>query len=356
MYNLNYNVTNARLNRPVGRPFVPTPRFDEFSSSLVLAIPGNIFKNGYVNVFNQINEFDDISAYIVSGSVIDEATNAYFELGTNQNVTLTGSFGSYSASFDVNNFSNIGYRTSLFFTGSVSCMIQPSGTAGNGLNLTSSKSFTIESWVAFPVTASYATASGPIGNETVVINAVPNRVLAQKYDETIIASSSYLYVAGWSGNTATPGVPRDFIPQSGSSLFTVNGKLPEGTDRETFIYPASSSGWAPFEWKHYAVSLTAATGSDDNGIYRQYINGELVSQVSIRRSMNFTSTTPTQLFGEDNPFIDPFNADSASKVSGAFFQDFRMYNGTNKNYTGSKFTPPQSMIIGEFQPYPQYNP
>jgi|688.fasta_scaffold224649_3 hypothetical protein len=356
MYNLNYNVTNARLNRPVGRPFVPTPRFDEFSSSLVLAIPGNIFKNGYVNVFNQVAAYDDISAYIVSGSVIDEATNAYFELGTNQNVVLTGSYGSYSASFDVNNFSNIGYRTSVFFTGSVACTIAPSGNAGSGLNLTSSKSFTIESWVAFPATASFATASGPPGNETLVINAVPNRILAQKYVETIAASSSYLYVAGWTGNTAAPGVPRGFTPVSGSSVLFIDYKDGLGENKELNIFPASSSGWIPLQWKHYALSLTAPTGSSDNAYYRQYIDGKLVSELASRVAINFSPTTATEIFGESNPFIDPFNEASASQVAGAYYQDLRIYNGTNKNYTGSQFTPPPSMIIGEVQPYPQYNP
>lgn len=357
MYNLNYNVTNARLNRPVGRPFVPSPRFDPFSASLVLAIPGSIFKNGYVNVFNQTAEYDDISAYIVSGSVLNEETNAYFELGTNQNVILTGSYGSYSASFDVNNFSNIGYRTSLFFTGSVACAIPHSGTAGSGLNLTSSKSFTIEAWVAFPQTASYATASGnPSIEPILVVDAVPNRVLAQKYIETLPDSSSYLYVVGWSGNTAPDGIPRGYTPQSGSSVFYVDYESPAQPGNEIELYPASSSGWIPYEWKHYAISLTANSGSTDNGIYRQYINGQLISQVEGRFPMNFSPAASTEIFGESNPFINPFNADSASKVAGAYYQDLRIYNGTNKDYTGSQFTPPPSMVIGEFQPYPQYNP
>ena len=336
-------------------PFLPQPRVDPYSSSLVLAIPGSIFKNGYVNVFNQVSEYDDISAYIVSGSILNPNTGKYYELATNQNVILTGSYGSYSASFDVNNFLNDGYRTSVFFTGSVACTITASGNAGGGLNLTSSKSFTIESWIAFPATASFATASGPVGNETVVINPIPNRVLAQKYDETITANSSYLYVAGWTGNTSAPGVPRDFIPVSGSSVLLVNYTDGLGQSRELNIFPASSSGWIPLEWKHYAVSLTAPTGSSDNAIYRQYIDGKLISQLASRVAINFSPTTPTEIFGESNPFVDPFNEASASQVAGAYYQDFRIYNGSNKNYTGSQFTPPPSMIISELEPYPQYN-
>jgi hypothetical protein len=336
-------------------PYLPQPRVDPYSSSLVLAIPGAIFKNGYVNVFNQVSEYDDISPYIVSGSILNPNTGKYYELSTTQSVLLTGSYGSYSASFDVNNFLNDGYRTSMFFTGSKACSIAPSGLAGSGLNLTSSKSFTIESWIAFPATASYATASGPPGNETVVINAIPNRVLAQKYQETIPASSSYLYVAGWSGNTAPPGLPRGFTPVSGSSVLFIDYKDGLGENKELNIFPASSSGWIPLQWKHYAVSLTAPTGSSDNAFYRQYINGTLVSQLASRLAINFSPTTPTEIFGESNPFIDPFNEASASQVAGAYYQDLRIYNGTNKNYTGSQFTPPQSMIISELEPYPQYN-
>jgi hypothetical protein len=348
MYNLNYNVTNARLNRPVGRPFIPTPRFDAFSSSLVLAIPGTIFKNGYVNVFNQVEAYDDISAYIVSGSALDETTNAYYELGTNQNVILTGSYGRYTASFDVNNFSDSGYRTSLFFTGSKACTISSSDASESGLNLSSRKQFTIESWIAFPATASFATAS--LGDLT-IINPRPNRALAQKYVETVIESSSYLYVAGWSGNTAPQSVPPGYIPVSGSSIFYIDND----ENGEINLYAASSSGWIPLQWKHYAISCTPTTSSNSS-TYRQYIDGQLISEISTQVQMNYKPNTPTEIFGESDPFLDPFNEATASQFAGAYYQDLRIYNGTNKNYTGSQFTPPPSMIIGQVQPYPQYNP
>jgi hypothetical protein len=361
MYNLNYNVTNARLNRPVGRPFIPTPRLDPFSSSLVVAIPGAIFKNGYVNVFNQVAAYDDISAYIVSGSVIDETTGAYFPLATNQTVILTGSYGSYSASVDVNNFASEDYRSSLFFTGSVSCLIPAYDGNGSGVNLTSSKAFTIESWVAYPVTASFTTASGTDTEPPKVLNPSTNRILAQKYTETLIESSSYLYVVGWTGNTAPESQPPGFTLVTGSSIFYMDGKGGLGLPVEIDYVPASSSFAAPYEWRHFAMSYTPqnASGSISGSgapVVRQYINGKLIAEQAAPISMYFVSDVPTQLFGENNPFIDPFTPDSASQVPGAFFQDFRMYNGTNKNYTGSQFTPPDSMIIGVKQPYPQYNP
>jgi hypothetical protein len=346
MYNLNYNVTNARLNRPVERPFVPTPRFDAFSSSLVVAIPGSIFKNGYVNVFNQISEYDDISAYIISGSILDEETNAYFSLSTTQSVVLTGSLGYYSASVDVNNFASEDYRTSLFFTGSIAAKIAAYPGNGSGVNLNTTKAFTIESWVAFPQTASFRSASAAPPDTFVVVDARPNRTLARKYVDTVTSASSYLYEVGWTGDVATGP---DFNVVSGSSVFYI-----DSTDSEQEFYPVSSSTWTPYQWKHYAVSYTAPSGSE-SGIVRQYINGTLVSQVAKNaNNMQYAENTPTLLFGDDEFYAG--NEASSSQVAGAFYQDFRMYNGTNKNYTGSQFTPPQSMIIGVAQPYPQFNP
>ena len=344
MYNLNYNITNCRLNRPVGRPFVPTPRFDAFSSSLVVAIPGSIFKNGYVNVFNQITEYDDISAYIVSGSVLDETTNAYFPLSTTQSITITGSLGYYTASNAVNNFASQDYLTSLFFTGSLAAKIAAYPGEGSGVNLTTTKPFTIESWVAFPETASFSSASLPPPDTFRVINPRPNRTLARKYSDTLTTQSSYLYEVGWTGDTA-PGA--DFIPVSGSSVFYIDDSVGEQN-----FYPVSSSTWTPLQWKHYAVSYTAPSGSE-SGIVRQYINGTLVSEVAKNeRNMNYTPNTDTLIFGDYEFFGGP--PESSSQMAGAYFQDFRMYNGTNKNYTGSQFTPPESMIIGAVQPYPQY--
>ena len=351
MYNLNYNVTNARLNRPVGRPFVPTARFDAFSGSLVLAIPGTIFKNGYVNVFNQVNEFDDISAYIVSGAVLDESTGQYFEQGPTQSLTLTGSYGSYSPSNSVNNFASVGYQTSLFFTGSIALKINGYSGSGYGVNLSSDKAFTIESWVAFPLTASwdilYPTSSNPI-----VVNAKPNRALAQKYKELTPESSSYAYYVGWTGDTDPRVQPPDFTLVSGASVFYIDTQISPTAYREEAFYPAYSSTWTPYEWKHYAVSYTPTSGSR---YVRQYINGTLISEVAkSTNAMIFDPSIATLIFGDEGNFPD--NIQSASQAAGAYYQDFRMYNGTNKNYTGSQFTPPQSMIIGFVEPYPQYNP
>jgi len=56
-------------------------------------------------------------------------------------------------------------------------------------------------------------------------------------------------------------------------------------------------------------------------------------------------------YDEETSKLDIYNTGS-----GWFIQDFRMYNGTNKNYTGSQFTPPESMIVGLKEPYPIVQP
>jgi len=346
MYNLNYNVTNARLNRPVGRPFVPTPRADPFSSSIVLAVPGAIFRNGYVNVFNQINAYDDISAYIKFGSILDENTGAYISNSATHSMSLiTGSLstGSYTASSTVVAFS--GYEQSVFFTGSKCVQVSPDTGSTDGINLSATKAFVIEGWVAFAVSSS-VTGSVPSNFQT-----YPQRQLAQKYLEGgfPIFSSSYLAVAGWGGPTGGDLDNPQYLPQSASlAFFTDDGT--NGSIEEVFL-PTSSSQFNALQFKHYAVSSTPAGEYLDRMIIRLYVNGVRVLEKNSSFGINPAITTPTYLFGDEG------NAQTLltqGQEPGAFYQDFRMYNGTNKNYTGSQFQVPPSMIIGKVEPYPQY--
>jgi hypothetical protein len=69
--------------------------------------------------------------------------------------------------------------------------------------------------------------------------------------------------------------------------------------------------------------------------------------------INPAITTPTYLFGDEG---NASTIQTNGQQPGAYFQDFRMYNGTNKNYTGSQFQVPPSMVIGKVEPYPQFNP
>ena len=71
MLNLNYNIIGS-VNIGGAQPFragaVYSVRNDIYSSSIVVAIPGNLFRDGdYQNQFGMVNSWDDISAYVKAG-------------------------------------------------------------------------------------------------------------------------------------------------------------------------------------------------------------------------------------------------------------------------------------------------
>jgi hypothetical protein len=344
MYNLNYNVTNARLNRPVGRPFVPTPRFDAFSSSLVVAIPGTIFKNGYVNVFHQVMEYDDISAYIVSGSVLNPSTGKYNQQGPNYTCTLTQSFDGpggqpltpsyYTGSTTVNNFASVGYNTSIYFSGSATILLSSdsgSMTTRGGTNIGTSSNWVMEAYVAYDL---IPTSSN---------NSV-SRTFMEKY-RTIIGTvdgGSYGVNVGWSGDAST-SPPPIYVNNTGKFIGAY-GTI-GGTGEQT-VYGTSGATQQPNKFYHFAVSYSTGSVAGSAGKIRYYLSGSLIGSGSLDASKNInTSSIQTNLFGG-----------VLSGQYGAFFQDFRFYNGSNKNYTGSAIPLPPSMVIGLNEPYPQYNP
>lgn len=332
MYNLNYNVTNCRLNRPVGRPFIPTWRNDPYSASIVLAIPGAIFKNGYVNVFNQVTPYDDISAYIKSGSTINELTNQYYPVSGNHQIETTGSLGIYTASYSVNNFANVGYESSIMFSGSIGLKVSKDSGLGNGTNLSISKSFVIEGWGAFDVTSSYISKSagtGAPGDQSIW----GERIFAQQYRSGDLFSGSYYTAVNLLTDTGTAVF-------SGSMYFVDNYDI-----AETVIYPQSSSLGIPKQFRHFAYSYTAASSS-----LRMYIDGALIGKGQLTNEFDYNPQLFLQLFGDEGESYT--NAASASQLPAGYFQDFRMYNGTDKNYTASLIPVPESMIIGYKEPYP----
>lgn len=339
MYNLNYNITNCRLNRPTGVPFIPTWRNDPYSASLVLAIPGAIFKNGYVNVFNQVSPYDDISAFIKSGSTINELTNQYYPVSGNHQIETTGSLGFYEPSLVVNNFTNEGYESSIMFSGSICLKVSKDIGLGNGTNLSVSKSFVIEGWGAFDVTSSFVSKSDGSGNPTIP-SKWGERIFAQQYRAGELFSGSYLTAV----NLMTETAPGTLPYQSGSMYFVNNYNT-----GETIIYPNSSSLGVPKQFRHFAYSYTAASSS-----LRMYIDGRLVGQGQLTNEFDYNPQLFLQLFGDEGESY--INAASASQLPAGYFQDFRMYNGTNKNYTGSLIPVPASMIIGKKEPYPVPNP
>lgn len=356
MYNLNYNVTNCRLNKPAGRPFVPFGRPDPFSGSLVLAIPGAIFRQGYVNVFNQINEFDDISGYLKGDAVFNENTAQYEPAYVSHTIIPTGSVG-FVGPNSLTNFIANGYETSLIVSGNMALISnQLSSSLGTDFNLSKDTPWTIEAWFAYDVTASLIGSGGLSSPSQSVWYGSPNKPWINKYTTaTNPTGSSFIAYTGFASRLEDAGSPPPITLVSGSPAFYYDSALHAGNP-DFRINSTTSSLITPYVWQHTAITCYPSASV---GVVNMYINGVKVGSGSITNEIGISAVTTVQLLGNPNPFtgstVNNINNTNYLTGSGLFVQDFRFYNGAAK-YTGSSFTPPESMIVGIFEPYPQYNP
>lgn len=356
MYNLNYNVTNCRLNKPAGRPFVPYGRPDPYSSSLVLAIPGSIFKQGYVNVFNQINVFDDISGYLKGGAIFDETIGEYVPAYVSHTITPTGSVG-FVGPNSLNNFQSNGYETSLIVSGNMALISnQLSASLGTDFNLSKDTAWTMEAWFAYDVTASLIGSGGLSSPSQSVWFGSPNKPWINKYTTaTNPTASSYISYTGFGSRLENQGDPPPITLVSGSPAFYYDKSIHAGNP-DFRINSTTSSLITPYVWQHTAITCYP---SASKGVVNMYINGVKVGSGEISDEIGIASQTVVQLLGNPNPYtgsvINNMNNTNYATGSGLFVQDFRFYNGAAK-YTGSSFTPPPSMIVGLQEPYPVYNP
>lgn len=290
-------------------------RNDPFSASIVAAIPGTLFFTGdYKNQFGMTSAFDDISAYIRgNGSPI----------GTNLTTQIlsTGSFIA-SASSEAIKWADQHYNTSLYFEGTSSLAVTNTWAAKQGANLTFEKDFVIETWVQWPVTASVSASTW-----------TPNRGFAYKYDPSVLATSAYKFEP-WGGTGGTGII-------SGSSRFVYD----VAPATEVLVTGSINYLIEPNQFYHYAVSYTSQSFVDaqnDKNI-RLYINGQLVGRYKVNTGdINQDTTELLQMFGVVDNLV-PAQQDFQSGTPG-WFTDFRLYNGTNKNYTGSIIPLPESMV------------
>jgi hypothetical protein len=322
MLNFNYNTLISNLKRET-KGFVQFQvRNDPFSSSIVLALPGSTFKNGaYQNQFQMSSEYADISAYVKAGPNAEPTENNLVTY-----ISSSGDGITYPTSSLVK-FTTPGtrYSTSLYFNSTASLVVDKLWPEKQGANLTLSSSFTIEAWVAWEQTAS--ATSGTTNSWK------PNRTLAYKYDPSIPSSSAYLYYNEWGGNTPT-------ISGSSNFIYDYNNQIGGGESSTT---GTSSLAIVPYDWNHYAVSYTKVTpGHQYSGKLRLYKNGlQLVNRdLTGQPDINQDISEYLQIFGGtiESPLYD-----SAGGQPG-YLQDFRLYNGTDKNYTASIIPLPESIV------------
>lgn len=305
MLNLNYNIIGS-IKQEFKNTMEYRVRTDPYSASLVVAIPGCLFKNGLnENQFGMQQPYDDISAYIKGNGT---------PIGSNLSISVSSSLSPQSSSLyatsSVVMWANPqdNYKEALVLSGSNSLVVNQLWAAGEGANLTFSKQWAMETYVAFESTGS-------------ITPKQPNRIFAWKYDPGVQSGSQYIW-STW--NSTDFGV-------SGSNQFVYDYNTNNEASLET---PSSQVG--NYAWNHVAISYSPA-----NRRLYMFINGilQLQPQIPPDHVMNQDTNEYLQILGAVDALYQP----ELYNGSKAIFQDFRIYNGTNKGYVND-FTPPPSMI------------
>lgn len=325
MLNLNFNIigsTNLSGVQPFRAGAVYSVRNDPFSASIVLAMPGNLFYDGdYQNQFGMNNPWDDISAY-VKGNGVPVGSN----LTVNASTTGSGTINTSSLTIFAGATSK--YNNSVRLDSTSSLLVPQTFAAKSGSNLSFTSSFIVEAYAAWEQPASGSVSS---------FN--PKREFIYRYDPEAVSTSSF----AWYGNYGGPIQPEGSVNSiSGSTMFfwTQPGVL----QTETQVSGTGSNAIVPFNFKHYAVSYTAIDAVDpgQNRRLRLYIDGVLQR----------TYTVPTNVDIQQDPgealnVFGRFDTDSLDYAGNSpmYYNDFRFYNGTNKNYTGSLIPLPDSMVV-----------
>lgn len=312
MLNLNYNIIGS-----IKQEFKATNQYiirpDAFRDHIVLAVPGNLFKNGEGrNQFGMQNPYDDISAF-VRGNGVASGNNVQI-LISSSNVPFSASLYATSSYVKWDNPQDR-YEQSIYLNGINSLVANQIWAAKQGTNLTFDKSFVIESYIGFQQTASF---------QAEPTRWTPNRIIAWKYDPGIITGSSYLFDA-WGGNNGSTNV-------SGSLRFVWDNPV-----NEFYLYPTASNVVGNFAWHHYAVAYSSSSRE-----LIIFFDGVVQNKSTIApgADMNQDTAELLQFMGA----VDSAYVVGGYSGSAAVFQDFRVYNGTDKVYSGDGFTPPPSIV------------
>jgi hypothetical protein len=341
MLNLNLNIIGALQPRIFRPNNIFVVRNDEFKDSIVVAMPGTLFEDETTVTpgdysFGMKNTWDDISAYVRGGTDLPP-------IGNNLNTVYTGSILSssiYPTSSTA--FPTEGYTGATRMNGANSFIVSESFATGSGTNLSFERNWVMETWIAWENTGSWNTGSA-------IPQITPNRIFAWKYNIGSF-NSSYFWDAI---NTYTIGPPL-VLGVSGSLKFVYDyDNVPGPGSGEIQIIPTIGSAIVPYEWKHIAISYTTGSGPSSGDRYiRQYVNGNLISidNVYDNAVIRVDVNEPMQIMGsiDEGPNREIPGGYSGSAVS---WQDFRVYNGTNKNYTGSIIPIPESMVTTLNTPY-----
>jgi hypothetical protein len=319
--NFVYNVSASIIHKP-GFEYLYEIRNDEFKDSIFLAMPGTLFLRASetASQFGMTNYWDDISSYVRSGNTfVPSGSNVELVYSASLILSSSNTFTSSTAIPTEN------YDGSTRLSGANAFYVTQSYAAKQGPNLTFTSSFTIETWAAFEETGSFITI--PTISGGTIIGWNPNRQFVWKFRPLVAESSSYW----WDGNWNDP-VNMNI---TGSQRFVYKPVQAS----ESVLEGTFSTAIIPYQFDHYAISYTSATRT-----LRSYKNQALQFEYQIPNEyeLNQSITEPLQIMGSLDNGRGVY--DSAGSGSGVLFNDFRLYNGTNKNYTGSIIPTPLSIV------------
>jgi hypothetical protein len=184
----------------------------------------------------------------------------------------------------------------------------------------------LETYAAYDITASYLP---PPEGQFCCPTVYPSRTAAWKYNP-----DGWLWDSNFNGDTT--GYPTWLPAYTGSNRF-IYESLQDAPFLEFTIAGDKNkpSAVVPYVWKHYALSYTL-----EDRTVRMYVDGALIATSSIPSTRGLISdpSEKLQVMGAVDPIFGAYNN------SLMHFQDFRLYNGTNKNYTGATIPLPDSMV------------
>ena len=330
--NLNTNLTTTTIAAGARGGFFPYVTPDPYSASLVVAVPGQIFYNP-----------NDRSPLFGAG------TNPYYDAspsirGTGAQIALTATGSNSSSIVSVNGSpwgTDYGYNSSMF----VPTKAAINAGTGSAFRILSSSNWVVEAWVAFPTASTATNPNHFLLNK--VIDASNNNA-GNSYTVPIVSFNKV--VNPNDGNFPTNTGP---YPVSGGLAVQIFNTDILSNYGYTTLWPqaAVSESFEQNGFYHFAVSMTVESyGGFPYATYRGFVNGNKIMEQFINpvgpssppplSQANAGTNTPMLLMGnlldlvnlQLNPIGTP---DTIVSQSAAIFQDFRFYNGTNKNYTAS---------------------
>lgn len=268
-------------------------RPDAFAQYVKLAIPGSVFgsinTNPYDDIHHLINTASSALSLQPTGSTAVVSDSYYYPSGS---VVNSGSY----------NFSTDGYNTSIVTDGTYAIGV----ASGSHFNF-GGNDFVIEVWYMCDEELDRPPFHKPfIQTTTFNPSLEPDGIYTSIFSNTTLSNTNNRF------------------------RFQYN----QGAAAESLITPNSSGNYGLGEWHHYAIVGNWDAGSSETRV-SFYEDGEF--RAGVTGSGAIDQTDAYSFLGN---IVIQNNNENARWAA----QDLRISVGTNRDYTGSFFEPPQSII------------